>query len=494
MDITEQKKIAAALRRLEQTKLSHSFDPYYPESRPTAQQLAILKDCGTIQYRYVVAGNQSGKSQLAARDLSWVLNNDHPYFKRPDDWGTSPMTILIAVQDLTLGYELWNTKVKPFLKDEWQEVRQGNTLKRAINRRTQDTIYFLSHSDGSEKNRKHMQGYVAHYLWLDEMPSSHKILEELQRRVDSRRGRFLATFTPKAKNDTIRRVVDASSPPLSKKYSMSKLDNPVYAERVSEEIQKLIGYSEAERNTILFGAWSTGEDAVYTFDYDFMTVEALPEHYSHGWRHVESVDPALRSKCGYTLWAEDPQTGIWYLIHDEYILGTETLDPEQLYQKIMERSKGYNVVRRISDTMAWFTSVASRHGTSYMTPYDKNSRKEDLIKGLQIQLSLGKIKIGRWCTAFVDEIQGCQWSENTDRIINASSYHTLDCSQYFCDNIPKFEPGTRTQEWQVELRQANHQRKLQEKATKNMMTKGRIVNRQGQSRPITAWGRRPFNS
>lgn len=484
------KKIAVAMRRLESAQLSKAFDAAFPDSRPNKKQLSILKDIGKIQYRYVVAGNQSGKSQLAARDLSWLLNGEHPYFTRPDTWGSEPLTVLVACQDLTLGSELWAKKLRPFLKGAWKEERQGNALKKAVNKDNGDTIYFLSHSDGSEKNRKHMQGYVAHYLWLDEMPSSHKILEELQRRVDARKGRFLATFTPKFRNDTVRRIVDAVTAPVGRKYQMSKLDNPIYAERLEEELQKLAGYSEAERRTILYGDWSTGEDAVYRFDYDTMTVDSLPIHYNAGWRHVESVDPALRSKCGYTLWAEDPQSGIWYLVNDQYVEGSMTLDPEELYRVITERSSKYNVVRKISDTMAWYTSVAAKFGTTYMTPYDKNSRKEELIKGLQTSLSKGKIKVGRWCTAFIDEIQGCQWAENSDRMINSSSYHTLDCAQYFCDNMPKFDPTSASKAWHVELREGNNARKAQRASQQNMVTRGTVRNRGGRS--IGGWGRGRF--
>ena len=486
---TELKKIATALKRLEKAEVDKAFDAYHISTRPTKKQTEILGDIGKIQYRYVVAGNQSGKSQIAARDLSWFLNGTHPYFKRPAHWGAEPLLVLIAGQDLTMmSTELWYKKVKPFLHDEWKEEKSGTSLKKCINQRTGDQIVFLSHSDGSEKNRRHMQSYVAHYVWLDEMPTSHKILEELQRRVDSRKGRFLATFTPKFKNDRIRKVVDASRAPVSKKYRMSKLDNPIYADRLEEEIQKLDGYSEAEKRTILYGDWSTGESAVYAFDNDKMTVDDLPPGYNRGWRHVESVDPALKSKCGYTLWAEDPNDGVWYLVSDEYLVGSTTLDPESLFFAIQDRSRGYNIVRRISDNMAWYTSVATKHRITYMTPYSKNSRKEELIKGLQIKLSQGKVKIGSWCTTFIDEIQSCQWAENADRIINASSFHTLDCSQYFCDAIPKYEEEFANKEWHVRLREQNEKRKRQDYEQAKLAGKAKSKARVG--RPITGWGKR----
>ncbi len=476
--MSELKQIAAAVARLEQSKLNKAFDAFNPESRPNAKQQLIFDDIGLVQYRYVIAGNQSGKSQLAAREIAWLLTGTHPTWVRPAEWRDEPLLILIAGQDLTMMHtELWSKKIRPFLKgEEWKEVRQGNTLKRAENRRTGDQIVFLSHSDSSESNRKHLQGYVAHYVWLDEMPSSHIILEELQLRVQARRGYMLATFTPKFRNDTIRKVIDSASEPLSKKYKMSKFDNPIFANSYADEMNRLAGYTEAERRTILYGDWSTGDAAVYRFDSSFMTVSGLPEYYHKGWKHVEAVDPALRSKCGYTLWAEDPSTGVWYLVDDRYIEGTETLDPVTLVEMVRKRSANYNIVRRISDTMAWYTSIASKAGITYMTPYDKNSRKDNLIKGLQQHLSSGKIKIGGWCISFIDEIQSCQWSENTDRMVNSSSFHTLDCAQYFCDMIPKFDPINVAIPWQQELRQANQGRLKQEAKAASVGGKTRIGN------------------
>jgi phage terminase large subunit-like protein len=436
--------------------------------------------------------HNSGKSQLAAREIAWILTDSHPYYNRPEEWSNEPLLILIAGQDLTMmATELWAKKLAPFLdQSEWRPEKQGNTLKKVINKRTGDQIVFLSHSDGSDKNRKHMQGYTAHYVWLDEMPTNTSILEELQLRIQSKNGHFLATFTPKFRNDKIRKIVDGSKEPYAKKYNMSKFDNPIFADMYEEEMARLAGFSESERNTILYGAWSTGDNAAYHFEYDLMTVDKLPPHYNAGWRHVESVDPALRSKCGYTLWAEDPNTGIWYLVNDQYVQGDKTLDPESLFMEIRKRSSNYNLIRRISDSMAWYTSVAAKHGVPYMIPYDKNSRKDELMKGLQAKLSEGKIKIGRWCGAFIDEIQSCQFREDSDKLINASSYHTLDCSQYFCDNIPSYDPSQAALPWQAMLHQS-HQRRL-ESESRQMKMGQKVKSGPGQRvlKPVKSWGRR----
>lgn len=459
-NLDEIKKVAAALKRFEKLQLNLAFDPFHADSRPNAKQQEILGDLGKVQYRWVVAGNQSGKSQLAAREIAWIATDTHPTWTRPEYWGEEPLLILIAGQNRqNMEIEIWAKKIKPFLDpSDWREVRQGGALQHAENKRNNTKIVFLSHADGSDKTRSQLQGYVAHYVWLDEMPGSLPVLEELQRRVDARQGYFIATFTPKFRNDEIRRIVDAARTPVAKKYRMSKLDNPIYYNRIDSELQKLDGFSESYKKTILYGDWSTGDSAVYQFDYESMTVANLPEGYSAGWRHVASLDPAAKSKFGYTLWAEDPATAIWYLINDKYIEGIA--DPNELFAEVQRRNSGYNIMRQVCDPHeGWFIGLANNKGVTYVVPYDKNNRKTDLIKGLQHALSSGKIKIPRWNVTFIDEIQSCQWSETTDRIVNASSYHDLDCSQYFVDCIPKHDPALIVQPWYVELRKGNEDRK-----------------------------------
>lgn len=486
-NIDQFKKVAAALKRYEKLQLSAAFDPFHAESRPNSKQSEILADIGKVQYRWVIAGNQSGKSQLAAREIAWIATDTHPAWQRPDHWGHEPLLILVAGQNRqNMELEIWQKKIKPFLDPaEWREVRQGGALQHAENKRTNAKIVFLSHADGSDKTRSHLQGYVAHYVWLDEMPGSMAVLEELQRRVDARQGYFIATFTPKFRNDEIRRIIDASKAPVGKKYRMSKLDNPIYKSRIAEELQKLEGFSESYRRTILYGDWSTGDSSVYQFDYETMTVAELPPGYNQGWRHVASLDPAAKTKFGYTLWAEDPATAIWYLITDNYIEGIA--DPNALFAEVKVRNTGYNIVRQVCDPHeGWFIGLANAQGVTYQVPYDKNNRKTDLIKGLQHALSSGKIKIPRWCATFIDEIQSCQWSETTDRIVNASSYHDLDCAQYFVDCMPKHDPTLIVQPWHVELRQANEKRK-KAAATQASM---KIKNGSREPRQMSRWGSR----
>lgn len=379
--------------------------------------------------------HNSGKSTTCARELAWVATETHPKWTRPKDWGTGALTLIIAGQDRKgMELELWNNKLLSYLeKDEWKEHRTGGVLAHVEHLPTGNRIIFLSHSDGSDKARRHMQSYVAHYVWIDEMPLSVNVFEELQRRVQAREGYLVCSFTPKVRNEALRRHIDMlCETSQANLYKLSMLDNPLYKKRKKELLEELESLPESYRNTVLYGDWYTGEHAVYQWD-DTM-IAPLPETYSPAWRHIEAVDPALKSKMGWTLWAEDPATGTWWLVRDEYIEGI--YDPVSIFQECMKRSRGYAVIKRVSDVAPWFQSTAQKEKVTYLNVWNKTQRKEELIKNLQKSMSSGDIKIASHCRNFVDEVTSCQWSDTSDRIVNGQSYHTVDSAQYFVDLKP----------------------------------------------------------
>lgn len=477
----QEKLVASALARLSKLNKVDSFDPALPGSKPTEQQLDFFKDISEYQTRVIRAGNRSGKSAAVAREVAWILNDTHPYFERPESWQNSPLLILVAGQDRKMmEIELWSKKLALFLElKDWRQARVGGSLQYVENKKTGDKIVFLSHADSSDKNRKHMQGYTAHYVWLDEMPSSVALLQEIRARA-STNGIFVGTFTPKFRSDEVRQVIDSISAPTGKIYRFSMLDNPLFAKRKKDILAELEGYSEAYKASVLYGEWYAGDSQVYEWDPAVMVSE--PEGYSRAWPHIESVDPALKSKFGYTMWAQQPSTGIWYLIRDDYISGIYS--PDDIVKEVIERSTGYNIVRRVCDPHeAWYLGQAAKEKLHYVTPYDKNSRKNDLIKGLQLALSSGLIKISPWCGTFLNEVSSCQWSDKGDRIVNSSSYHTLDCSQYFVDCMPreKLEPVGIS--WVEKLRRGNQQRKEAEYREK-------IRPKNSRTRVLSKWGSR----
>lgn len=519
------RRLAVAAKQLKRRDLSKCFDPQNPKSRPSKKQQEVLDDLGLYMYRYMRSGNQSGKTATAAREFTWVLNGDHPSWTRPTkdrcpacqakpvkvqqadyscaeghtwrDWGDGPLLMLVAGQDRQMmEVEVWGQKILPFLNaQEWRPIRRGGFLIRAENRKTGDTIVFLTHADSSDKNRKHMQGYVAHYVWVDEMPASPDIFEELQRRVDSRRGIFIATFTSKFKSPKVRRMVDAAAPPVSKSYKLTKFDNPIFAGREEEEMAKLAGMSLAKKRSILFGEWFGGESTVFDFTPE-LHGGSPPETYSYGWRHVLSVDPATESRLGMTVWAQDPGTLVWWCVRAEYVEGVYV--PTKIVDEVEKRVERLNIVRRVYDPAAsWYARQAADMPDGrkfmYMPVFDKNRRKEDLLAGTQQALYNGyaarnnmkfegrAIAIADWCTDLHEEMNSMERSESDPKkIVNSNRYHLIDSANYFVDLIPEDISVRVYHGWEDRLYQGH----LERKAKIEKMKKVKQASRRGRRKRI----------
>lgn len=439
---------AAAAGSIKRAELNDAFDALFPKSRPTPAQQAIFNGIGIYPHRYVVAGNQSGKTALAAREIVWILKGNHPHgWKRPATWGEGPLTIIIAGQSRTMmEVEIWDKKLKPFFEEgEWHETRVGGALTMLTHNVLGHRIVLISHADSSEKNRKYMQGFVAHYVWLDEMPSSVVILNELQERVTARRGYFIATFTPKFRNDKIKKIVDSVPEIIGKRYRLSKLDNPLYADRREEILASLEGHSQAFIDSVLYGEWMVGDDMVYQWDEDLYGGEP-PESYSaQGWRHVAVADPATESKLGLTLWAEDPETNLWWCVLAEYVEKIHV--PSKIVAEVERRIAGRNIMRRVCDSHeAWFINQARETcGVRWHAIEGKTApaAKMNYIKDFQ-QAFGGQIRIAHWCTPLTDEIKSCERNPETGVIKNKSKFHLVDTGHYFVATMPKADPKARS--------------------------------------------------
>lgn len=479
---TDQKLVAAALKRLEHLNRQQAFDPVNPDSRPTEMQQQVINDFGRIRTQWIVAGNQSGKSQTCARILTWVLTDTHPSWKRPDKWGNEPLLALVCGKSSKILEESLLPKIESFLTPgTYKVVRVGNAVNR-LEMENGNRIVFQS-MENANLAADRIQSYVAHFVWIDEMPPTMKVLSEAMTRRNSRDGYFLASFTPLVVNVDIQRMVDASNGIYSKKYQFAMFDNPLYhdTEKQAQIISDYGHLPEHVRNTRLRGDWSQGDDQVYYFNYE--TMVEMPEGYSPLWRHVESVDPALSSALGLTLWAENPETGIWYCVLAEYVKGVSI--PSEMVTTVQNLVKGRNIIRRTSDYAPWFTGQAASMGVHYATVYNKNNgRKPELIK--QLQEKLGPvIRIAPHCEKLVHELQECRWSDRAEgKIINSSSYHLIDSAQYFVDIIPKREnKGIQYPTWEAWLYNTHMSREVaKEKAKQRVHQKIQVRNRWKQKR------------
>lgn len=384
-----------------------------------------------------VTGN-SGKSQTGRREVAWLFTDTHPKFQRPKMWGSGPIQMIIMGRTLDqVENSLWRDLKKFFPEGSYREIRQGTALKKAIHLETKNEILFMSHH-GSEHAAEKAQSYKCQYVWLDEMPRKKNIIEELQRRIQDVDGRMLATFTPKIVSREVRKMVDGAVAPWSKKYNILMFERPDYSEEKKQQILAEISMlSKKEQATILSGAWMEDDDAVYSVPDELFED---PVGYSPQWRHVESIDPGNRT--GFTIWAENPETGIWYCVLAKYLDNMQ--DQNELIAATQQLTRGLNIVRRICDPAAPYyiqTAYGHRIKPGYVSPDRKTlaGRKLDLIKNFQDSF-VKEIRICPHLEDFAAELDDCRWSPtgDTPKIVAGSKYHLIDTAQYFVDMKPPF--------------------------------------------------------
>ena len=447
--------LAFAAERYRRLQLVDCFDPNNFQAKPTAAQQGLFEDFGRVRKQWVVSGNQGGKSQSCSRLTAWVFAENHPFWKRPKEWNQEPLLLLVCGRT---GKQLEDSlipRICAYLPEsDYKVVRVGNMVQR-LEHKNGNRIVFQS-LENANLARERVQSYVAHLVWVDEMPSSSSLIDELQTRLYSKSGYFLASFTPLVHNPDIRKMVDNAKLPDAKIYRFKMFDNPLYhsEEKQREVLAAYSHLSEMALNCRLYGDWMEPEQAVWYIDRERM-VQA-PTDYHSSWRHVEASDPAVSSKFGFTIWAEDPRTHVWYCIRDDYIVGIAA--PDDIVAEVKRRTEGINIVRRICDPHeTWYLGQAAKAGLSYLCP-KKDGRKDELIKAVQTVLSSGRVKLAPWCTQILKELEGAHWSEGDSqkqRIVGSSKLHLCDTFQYFTDLIPVATKDTSSLPWHEQLRRAD---------------------------------------
>ena len=128
MSDNDQKLLASAIKRMEILKKKTCFDPYDLDSRPIPIQQSVFEDIATVACRYVVAANQTGKTSLGAREITWLFQNEHPYIDCKKQWGDRPLTLMVLGRTTKmLQLEIWERKIKPFLPQGTYKIDRKST-------------------------------------------------------------------------------------------------------------------------------------------------------------------------------------------------------------------------------------------------------------------------------------------------------------------------------------------------------------------------------
>jgi phage terminase large subunit-like protein len=482
----DKRLLAAALKRRNRLKKNVCYDAFKLDSRPTKKQEEILRD-QEHRVLYVVAGNQSGKSTLGGRLTSWYFQETHPYWERPTkdhchhckstdieaiamtntsgelakggdeeyrclscskiwvDWGTEPLTLIVSGKVSKQVTELWEKKIEPFLdKGSYQTFKDGNSLSSVVNKENGNKIIFLSH-EKAIKSKDKIQSYVAHFVWIDEMPDHYLYLEEAIQRITSKLGTLICTMTPKTSNPQIKDMIEGVDPSVGIKYKFGKLDNPINQspEKRAIVLAEIAGQTQAMQNCILYGDWLDAEESVFHLDRD-RQVLSTPSGYSTQWEHVAAYDPAANGKGGLIIATRIPTTGIWQVVLADYIDGGKA--PSDNIMAIDKKIRPYNITRKIYDCHeAWFIleyeklrKTGELVDVSPWTAVKKHSRKKELITQLQQIMLENKLVFTPELHELFNEFTSAQWSEGRDDKIKGSQhYHLLDALQYLVDLLPR---------------------------------------------------------
>jgi len=225
---------------------------------------------------------------------------------------------------------------------------------------------------------------------------------------------------------------------VAQMFKISKLDNPKYVGMKDIIMAQLAGLSPEQKEAYLYGEMGEADDRVFALDSDRIGKE-LPKEYMKSWRHAVVVDPAIQSKAGYLLLAQEPGLNTWHIVAAEYITGMQ--DPVDLLDEVEKRVWGYDIVEKISDNQAWFTGTAKKRGHNFRTPPNKQKRdgKTYIIKKAQMFLSSGGVNIPKRHEDLWYELESYRWDETGKHIVNSNKYHIIDCLVYFIDCLPKNE-------------------------------------------------------
>jgi hypothetical protein len=452
--LTEKERLvlaAQAVEMLKQRQLSYCVDPADVTSRPHAGQQELLDNLSKYRQHFVVSANRVGKSAILGKLISSTLDNDFSLFERPAFWPEGKLQILLVVKTLQSGEAVFKPLLEGFLKGKEYKI-QGHPYMTSLTMENGNSLYIIS-TDNPRKAYERIFGRTVQLAVLDEMPSSLGILEETALR-SALNGVLVAGFTPKVISPKIKNLIENCKEPNSKKYKWSYDLNPLFARdpvALEAHLAWANQFSPSTRNAILHGDWTSAENAVYSFDYDCM-VKPLPENYSPLWKHFCGVDPASASYCGYTLVAENPESGFRHVVAADVLTSTS---PRDLVQTIERRLRLVNCVLRIYDSAnPWFSQTAMEEGFTYLKPLKKNNRREDMIASVQNALG-STLFLSDELGDLVDEFYSYQYSEtDPGKIINPHKFHRLDALRYLIDSLPAFSGPSQplARDWTARLR------------------------------------------
>lgn len=426
----------------EKKRVEKSFIPWLPSAKPFTEQKAFFKD--TKKTKLVRTGNRAAKTFTTHRDLAWKLMRRHPYqkkWKHPYEESTPKKFWLLGPTFEFLKEASWDTYLDKFIppwyytNDSGERMivwkkHQGYDYIDKIYFRNGDVLEFKSYS----QNILALMGRSIDVAVLDEMPPRLMVISEIVTRVLDKGGEMVMGFTPLNPDEDIKNYLD-NHPSLAL-HTWPLLSNPLYRDnpdkyqRVMDEWKHL---PEAEKNARIRGEWYYENDGTEQIFENVVPVVVEDFEIPPYWRQVRVIDPASHV-TGFAIFAEDPETHNWFVIHSGELFWKGTLAKAEDIEKELDRLRpfdGYKYVLNIYDNAeAWF----SAHSRENWKPCIEKNKKLQIMELRRI-MATGRLKFFRVGGAPAIR-QVYKYRQKEGKIVKRND-HIVDCLQYFAREIPK---------------------------------------------------------
>ena len=322
MNINKKASIRKLLKRYEDLKCLEYKPFWYQEEDHKATEPIVI----------VQSGNQIGKSEIAARELSYWFRGYHPYKKLTK---TSNLIIWACSETLSLAIQsIYEAKLKHKIPEkEYREIKEaGGTITAIEHKITKNRIYFKSYAKGSSR----LQSVPVDLVVIDEQPGWDEFMELRQRTRATRRitgqSQIYLTFTPLKIDRDLQDYITNRSEDI-KHLHITAYDCPIFTrEELDNEKQSL---PEREFKIRYLGEWANFEGALIPSFTDECIVEDF--EIPKGWKTVLGVDPASSGLLGACILVEDPKTKIWYMTKEMQVKGQAPQRQVELYEEFSKQ-------------------------------------------------------------------------------------------------------------------------------------------------------------
>jgi len=407
MSTVSPEKAVAALEELKRLRTYHKKLFF----RPYPKQQDFLDTGAWARERLLMAGNQVGKSETGAFEVSCHLTGEYPEWWLGRRWDRPTKGWIVGETGLaTRDVSQMKLCGNPGVVDDFGTgyiPRDAFADKPTLGRGVTDGYDMIQvrHISGGtsmgmfksyEQGRQKLQGATLDWVWWDEEPPED-IYTELLARITATKGMLIGTFTPlKGKSKVVTKYLSEPSPDRTV-VTMTLMD----AEHIPvEERDRIIaGYPAYQRDARVRGIPMLGSGRVYEHLEESITeptLETVPGHWAKLW----GIDFGIEHNFAAVLGAWDRDQDIWHIIAAVRMAGQDPLHHVRAMRNICagapvawphdgtQRDKGSGIVLATT-----YRKEGARMLQEHATFPEGGYSREAAVAQISLRMSTGRWKV-----------------------------------------------------------------------------------------------------